>query len=384
MIITDQQELTKLCENLKNHPFITIDTEFLREKTYYPKLCLVQVSGPDQKAAAIDPVEGDLDLSPLFEILRDRKILKVIHSGRQDLEIFYNLMGEVPGPFFDTQIAAMVCGYGDSVGYEGLVRDLTGNALDKGMQFTDWSRRPLSDRQIDYALGDVTHLVEIYKKLSARLDDRGRTQWVFEEEKILSNPATYNNAPEDSWRRIKMKTPRPRDLAVLREIAAWREHEAQRKNLPRAWIMRDETLADMASQAPTTPDQFKKIRGITPDFADGEKGEALIGLIKKALESDKSTWPKPEARKIIPPDARATAEILKMLLRIQSAEYGVAAKLIAGTDDLDIIAMENAPDIPAMKGWRHDVFGKDAMALKAGKIAIGMKDGHIFKYAVEG
>lgn len=382
MIITDQEELTKLCHRLSAFPFITLDTEFLREKTYYPKLCLIQVSDPAGHAAAIDPIDGDLDLSPLFDLLFDRKVLKVLHSGRQDLEIFYNLTGRVVEPFFDTQIAAMVCGYGDSIGYESLVRGMTGHSLDKSVQFTDWSKRPLNKRQIDYALGDVIYLAEIYKKLRQELEERGRTEWVFEEEEILSDPDTYANHPELAWERIKMRSPRPRMLAILRELAAWREKRAQEKNLPRSWIMRDETLADIAAQEPETPEQLKKIRNMSPDMADGPMGKTLLSLVAKALDSDKSTWPKPEARRILSPQATATIDILKMLLKIQASEHGVAAKLIATTEELEIIATEKDPDVLPLKGWRYEVFGREALALKAGHIAIGLKGSKITKYNV--
>lgn len=382
MIITDQQELTKLCEKLSAFPYITIDTEFLREKTYYPKLCLVQVSDPGGNAAAIDPIDGKLDLQPLFDLFLNPEVLKVIHSGRQDLEIFYNLTGKVVTPFFDTQIAAMVCGYGDSIGYENLVRGLTGHSLDKSVQFTDWSKRPLSKRQIDYALGDVIYLAEIYEKLRKQLDKTGRTGWVFEEEEILADPETYCNEPEHAWERIKLRSPKPRMLAILKELAAWREQRAQDKNLPRSWIMRDETLADLAAQHPETMDQLKKIRGVSPDMAEGHIGKMLLGLIEKASNSDKSTWPKPPERKVISPQATATIDILKMLLKIQAAEHGVAAKLIATQDEIEIIATEENPDILPLKGWRYEVFGREALALKAGKIAVGLKGQKITKYNV--
>ncbi len=382
MIITDQGELTKLCERLSAFPFIAIDTEFLREKTYYPKLCLVQVSDPGGNAAAIDPLSGNLDLSPLFDLFLNENVLKVIHSGRQDLEIFFNLTGKVVTPFFDTQIAAMVCGYGDSIGYEALVRNLTGQALDKSVQFTDWSKRPLSKRQIDYALGDVIHLADIYQKLKSELDKRGRTEWVFEEVGILSNPATYSNEPARAWERIKLRSPKPRMLAVLRELAAWREKRAQDKDLPRSWIMRDETLADMAAQMPESPEQLKKIRNMSPDMAGGPVGKIFLETIARALASDKSTWPKPQDRKILSPQSAATIDILKMLLKIQSSEHGVATKLIASQEEIEIIATEDNPDIPPLKGWRFEIFGREALALKAGQIAIGLRDAKITKYNV--
>lgn len=382
MIITKQDELEHFCKSLRGCPFITVDTEFLRERTYYPKLCLIQVGDPSLNAAAIDPIEGDLDLAPLFEILLNPKILKIFHAGRQDLEILYRLTGKVIGPFFDTQIAAMVCGYGDSVGYENLVRNIAGETLDKSVQFTDWSKRPLSARQIDYALGDVIHLVKIYKALSAELEKRGRTSWVFEEEEILSDPETYENRPEEAWKRIKLRSPKPKTLAILRDLAAWRENFAQNRDLPRPWIMRDETLADMASQAPASLEQLKKIRNIPADLSKNNLGNTLLEIIEKAANSDKNSWPKPEQKKIIPGHAQATIEVLKLLVRVQAAEHDVAVKLIASTDDLEKIAMEKEPDVPAMKGWRYDIFGKEALALKAGQIAIGLKKSKIEKFTI--
>lgn len=384
MIITDQKELNDFCASLKGKEFITVDTEFLREKTYYPKLCLIQVCGPDvAEAAAIDPIENpDLDMQPLFDLFFDPDILKIFHAGRQDLEIFYNLTGKVVEPFFDTQIAAMVCGYGDSVGYESLVRNLTNNQLDKSVQYTDWSRRPLSKRQLDYALGDVTYLVEVYHKLAAELEKRGRTSWVYQEEEALSDPAVYEANPQEAWQRIKVRSPKPKMLAVLRELAAWRETRAQNKDIPRPWVMRDETLADMAAQAPKDTKQLSKIRNMSKDLAEGHVGETLLGLIKKALESDPSTWPKVPKRKTLPSEASSTIDVLRMLLKVQCTEHEVASKLVASKEDLEEIALSDTANVPAMKGWRYEVFGKDAVELKNGRLAIGLKGSKITKYKV--
>ncbi|HRQ61952.1 MAG TPA: ribonuclease D, partial [Alphaproteobacteria bacterium] len=243
MIITKQKDLDALCKNLAQKPFITFDTEFLREKTYYPKLCLIQVADPEKNAAAIDPLADGLDLAPLFDLLQNEMVLKVFHAGRQDLEILFNITGgQLPKPFFDTQVAAMVCGYGDQVGYEALVRDIAKVQIDKSSQFTDWSRRPLTQRQIDYALDDVIHLVDVYQSLTRRLEEKGRTEWVFEEEAVLANPATYVVEPREMWQKVKIKTPKPKALAILRELAAWREMRAQEKDLPRSWVMKDDTM----------------------------------------------------------------------------------------------------------------------------------------------
>jgi len=384
MLITKQNDLNDFCASLKGADFITVDTEFLREKTYYPKLCLIQIGDADKNAAAIDPLEDGLDLAPVYELRFDKDILKVFHAGRQDLEIFFNLTGKVVRPFFDTQIAAMVCGYGDSIGYENLVRNITDNGLDKSSQFTNWSVRPLSERQLDYALGDVTHLVDVYLHLQDKLEEMDRTSWVFEEEETLADPATYENPPELAWQRVKIRSPKPQSLAVLRELAKWREEQAQRKDIPRNWIMRDDTLADMAGQMPKDTKQLKKIRNISSDMAEGKTGQRLLSLIKQALESDKSTWPKPAKRRGPPPNVAATQDILRMLLKVQCAQQGVATKLVASKEDLEILAQKDDADIPALKGWRYQVFGKDALALKNGNLAIGLKEGEITKFSVNG
>ena len=382
MIITTAQGVADLCHSLSSSPFITVDTEFLREKTYYPKLCLIQVSVPDKKAVAIDPLEKNVDLSPLFEHLFKPDVLKVFHAARQDLEIFFNLTGAVVSPIFDTQIAAMVCGYGDSVGYNNLVHDITGKRVDKSAQFMDWSHRPLNDKQIDYALGDVTHLCDLYLHLSKKLEKQGRVSWVMQEEKILNDPSTYRNDPYDAWKRIKLRSPSRKTLAVLREVAAWREKAAQERDIPKSWMMRDETLADLASQAPRDEQALKKIRNLPKDHAKSKIGEALLTCVRKALDTPKESWPAAEKKKSLPPQAIATLDILKMLLKIQSAEHGVAAKLIASQDDLEAIVLDDEADVPALKGWRRVVFGEDALALKAGKLAIGLSGEKIAKFPV--
>lgn len=384
MIITKQDELDKICAEMAAHPYITIDTEFMREKTYYPKLCLIQLADPDKNAVAIDPLAKGIDLSPLFDLLDNEKVLKVFHAARQDLEIFYNLTGKVVRPFFDTQIAAMVLGYGDSVGYESLVRNVSKHQLDKSSQYTDWSVRPLSEKQITYALGDVTYLRDIYLTLSAQLKEQNRISWVYEEEEFLARPATYENNPQDMWQKIKIRSPKPKNLAVLRELAAWREKRAQDKNIPRSWVMRDETLADMASQSPKTLDELKKIRNLPAEFTKGEgKSEILLGLIKKGLDTPKKDCPEVVKKHPLSPSVSAKADILKMLLKIQAAECGVAAKLIASSDEIEIIAAEDAPDVPALKGWRAEVFGMEALALKNGELAIGLKDSMITKFKLD-
>ncbi|MBI1300202.1 MAG: ribonuclease D [Alphaproteobacteria bacterium] len=379
-IIKDSKSLATYCQTLAKNEFITIDTEFLREKTYYPKLCLIQLSGPDKQAKAVDPLDKSLDLSPLFELLQNKNVLKVFHSARQDLEIFYNLTGKVVSPIFDTQIAAMVCGYGDSIGYENIVRQISGGQIDKSSQFTDWSLRPLSDKQIDYALGDVIHLVDVYLSLKKELEKRGRINWVFQEEEILNDPATYRNDPEKAWERIKIRSPKPKSLALLRALAAWREKQAQKKDIPKNWVMRDDALVDMANQAPRNVKQLAKIRNVSKDLAESKTGEQLLKVIAEALETPKETWPQPENRKILSPEVIATIDVLKMLLKVQSAMNDVAPKIIASADDLEAIAQNDNADVPALKGWRREVFGKDALAIKHGKLAIGMRNGTVVKF----
>lgn len=382
MLITDQTELDRFCHALKAAPFITVDTEFLREKTYYPKLCLIQISGPDGQAAGIDPLATDLDLSPVYDLLFAPEILKVFHAARQDLEIFFNLTGKVAAPVFDTQIAAMVCGYGDSVGYEALVRNITGHQLDKSAQFTNWSLRPLSERQIEYALGDVVYLIEVYRKLSAELDKRGRTSWVLQEEKILADPKTYRSDPAEAWKRVKVKTPKPKTLAVLRALAAWREEQARGRDIPKGWILRDETLAEIAGQIPTSQAQLAKIRGLSEDMSKGRVGDSVLKLIEETLKSDPKTWPQPEKKAPLSPTVAATVDILRMLMKVQCAEAGVATKLLGTAEDIEDLAATGNPENPLLKGWRFELFGREALALKNGDLAIGLKGSQIVRYRV--
>ena len=382
-ILQTSKDIADFCNKLSGEEFITIDTEFLREKTYYPKLCLVQLSGPDKEARAIDPLMDDIDLSPLYDLLANEKVLKVFHSGRQDLEIFYNMTGKVVEPIFDTQVAAMVCGFGDSISYEKLVNNITDGKVDKSSQFTDWSARPLTDKQLNYALGDVTHLCDIYLHLKDVLDKRGRTKWVLQEDKILSDPATYENDPYKAWERVKIRSPKAKNLAILREVAAIREKQAQKRNIPKSWVFRDEVIASIAVQAPTNKKQLAKIRNMPKDIAEGRLGEKLLAAVETALASPQSEWPQPTQRKHIPPQITCVVDVLKMLLKITSTENEVASKLIANSNDLEAIAMDDNANVPALKGWRREIFGEDALAIKHGKLAIGLKDGQITKFPID-
>ncbi len=382
MIIQTQEQLNALCAALAKEPYVTVDTEFLRDKTYFPKLCLLQMAGPKVDAAALDPMIEGLDWTPVQDLMANESVLKVFHAARQDLEIFYKLYNVLPTPLYDTQVAAMVCGFGDQVAYNALVRELTGHELEKSAQFTDWSRRPLSPKQIRYALDDVVYLREVYEKLHARLVKAGREQWVFEEMEILKSPRTYQSPPDEAWKRVKIRSDKPEVLAVLRNLAAWREEEAVKRDVPRSRILKDETLADIALYKPRDEESLLQIRSLPNDLARGRIGKQVLELSIAALESPRDTWPRLPRREPFPKQAQGTLEMLKMLLRINCAEEEVAAKLVADTDDLERIAAENNPDIPALQGWRMEMFGRDALNLKAGRIALRLDKGRVIKVEV--
>ena len=378
-MIDTPEALSAFCQQLRGQPFITIDTEFLRDKTYYSQLCLVQVAASGIDAVAIDPLKPGMDLAPLLAILDDPAILKVFHAARQDIEIFYHLTGKIPAPLFDTQVAASVCGYGDQVGYYNLVQAICGASLDKGSQFTDWARRPLSDRQMFYALDDVTYLRDVYKHLVAELELRGRTEWVREEMAILMDPATYENVPDAAWERIKIRSDKPKVLAVLRAVASWREHEAQRRDIPRQRVIKDETLAEIALNMPANEIELGQVRNIGADMARGRTGQALLAAIAEGLAAPRDHGLTKERRRAVPADLTPVLEMLKMLLRIQCAEHGVAAKLVASADDLEALALDDAAEIPAQHGWRLEVFGRAALAMKRGHLSLALKNNVIKK-----
>lgn len=378
-LITTNAALQAFCKSVETAPFITVDTEFMRDRTYYAKLCLIQVSGPDKKAVAIDPLstEEQLDLSPLFTLFEDANILKVFHAARQDLEILWQLTGKMVHPLFDTQVAAMVCGYGEQIGYEALVSDITKEKTDKSSQFTDWARRPLSPKQMTYALNDVIYLVDIYHHLARRLEKDGRSEWVKEEMEILTSPSTYELDPQDAWKRLKLRSAKPRDLAVLKELSAWRELEAQRKDAPRSRILRDETLMDLGFQRPQSEGELTRIRGISQDMAQARIGRTLIEVIARGMSIDEADAPKLEHRAPISPRLAQIVEMLKMLLRIQAAEYNVAAKLIANSEDIETFTEHPETDTFLTHGWRHEVFGQHAQEMIAGKLALTLEKGKI-------
>lgn len=375
-LITTTSDLAAFCASLKGADFVTIDTEFMRERTFYARLCLVQLGGPNG-AVAIDPLAEDIDLTPLYDLLADPSILKVFHAARQDIEIFVNLTGRVPCPIFDTQIAAMVCGYGDSVGYETLVASLTGGRVDKSSRYTDWSARPLTDRQVDYALADVTHLRDIYTNLTAQLEKTGRTEWVGEEMAILKDIHTYQTDPYEVWKRLKLRSDKPRRRAILRELAAWRETEAQAANIPRGRVIKDEQLLEIANHAPQSTEDLARVRGLSQGFADGRHGTSILEAIARANEIPLKDCPAPEIKRKMPNGAGAVLELLKVLLRQVSEEHGVAAKLIATSDDLEALAAEDDPDIKPLQGWRRKLFGETALAFKRGELALTVRKNRI-------
>jgi ribonuclease D len=371
--------LNEFCKTLAKGPYLTIDTEFLRDKTYYPKLCLIQMSAPGVDACAIDPVEFKFDMTPFNELMANTKVLKVFHAARQDLEIFFQMCGVLPQPIFDTQVAAMVAGFGDQIAYNALVKETTGHALEKNAQFTDWSRRPLSNKQIKYALDDVLYLRDVYETLEKRLRDQGREDWADQEMGILTNPRTYTFLPEDAWERIKIRSDKPEVLAILKELAAWRESEAQRKDVPRGRILKDETIADLALYRPKDEEGLSRIRSLSKDMIKGDKAAKILSLIAKARADAPENWPQRPFGAAFPRQAQGLLEMLKMLLRICSAEADVTARIVASSEDLEILAVEDNPDIPVLQGWRYDVFGKEAIALKEGKLGLTVKNGKIIR-----
>ena len=382
MIIQTQAQLNDLCAALSKCPYLAIDTEFLRDKTYFPRLCLLQMAGPGVDAAGIDPFIEGLDWTPIKELMANESVLKVFHAARQDLEIFYHLYKVLPTPIYDTQVAAMVCGFGDQVAYNALVRELTGQELEKNAQFTDWSRRPLAPKQIRYALDDVVYLREVYEKLHDRLTKQGREQWVFEEMAILNSPRTYQNPPEEAWTRVKVRSDKSDVLAIVRGLAAWREEQAVSRDVPRSRIIKDETLADIAMYKPRDEDSLTQVRSLQGDLARGKVGKQILEIVNRVLESPKENWPKVPRKEAFPKNAQGTLEMLKMLLKINCADTDVAAKLVADSEDLERLATEANPDIPALSGWRFEMFGRDALDLKAGKIALQLEKGRVVKVAV--
>ena len=373
-VIADSTSLTKFCDRLIKSSYITVDTEFMRDQTYWPRLCLVQIAD-QHEAAAIDTLAKGIDITPLLNLLANPRILKIFHAARQDLEIFYKLMGKLPSPIFDTQVAAMVCGFGDSAGYDTLVRKLTDEIIDKSSRFTDWALRPLSHRQIKYALGDVTHLRQVYIKLNEMLGQNNRHNWMDEELSILRDTKNYTFEPEDAWRRIKYRAPKPRFLAILKEVAAWREIEAQNKNIPRNRIVRDESLVEISHHAPKTINDLSRARGLSLKKAEGSLGKALLNAVKVGLNVPSENLPEVKRDAPLPKGIGPITDLLKVLLKLKCEKHDVAQKLIATVNDMEQIAAfgQNA-NVPALQGWRQEVFGIDALRLRSGQLAMVIKD----------
>ena len=370
-LISDTAALAAFCQRLASAEFVTVDTEFMREKTYWPQLCLVQLAGPEE-AWAIDPMAPGMDLAPLFELMNNPKVLKVFHAARQDVEIFLHLSGKVPAPLFDSQVAAMVCGFGDAVSYETLAGQLARARIDKSLRFTDWSRRPLTDRQLEYALADVTHLRIIYEKLSLRIEREQRGEWVAEEMAVLADPGTYLVDPDEAWRRLKSRSSSPRFLMVLKELAAWREREAREKDLPRQRLLKDDSLMEIAAQAPTSVDELAHTRGLSRSAAEGKLGSALLAAVSRALATPESQWPTPMERTELPRGLGPVVDLLKVLLKLKGDQHDVAQRLIASSSDLEFIAADDNAAVPALQGWRRGLFGEDALKLKHGQLGLAL------------
>jgi ribonuclease D len=373
-MITTTADLKALCTRLSEQTHIAVDTEFMRDKTYYAKLCLIQV-GSDNDEAIIDPLAKNIDLAPLLDLMRNEQILKVFHAGRQDLEIFVDLMGELPKPCYDTQIAAMVCGFGDQVGYDKLIQEMLGITIDKGSRFTDWGRRPLDKKQMVYALNDVVHLNTVFPLLRDRIDHEGRDQWIYEEMQVLADMSIYKTNPDEAWRKIKQKGSKPHILNRLKYLAAWRECEAQKRDVPKSRLIKDEILMAIAQTNPSSPSILGQVRGF-PGAQNGKLISPVFKTLEKANQTPEENWPHlpmPSRHKPAP----AIVEMLRVLLKHVADEANIAPRLIASAEDLDLIALGKTESVKAMSGWRYELFGKFAEAMKSGKIALSIKGSHL-------
>ncbi|MGH6847941.1 MAG: ribonuclease D [Methylocella sp.] len=374
-LISTSEDLSAVCERLATHPFITVDTEFLRETTFWPRLCVVQLAS-EEEAVAVDAMAEGLDLSPFFELMADQGLTKVFHAARQDIEIVWNLAKLIPAPLFDTQVAAMVCGFGDQVSYGDLVQTVTKVTLDKSSRFTDWSRRPLLPAQAEYAIADVTYLRDIYRFLRAKLEETGRTGWLADEMALLTSPSTYEQHPENAWERFRNRVRKPRDLAVLMEVAAWREAEAQTRDVPRARVLKDDVLIELALAAPKTAEALGNMRAFPRGMERSRAGAGILAAVERGLARDTKTLPKIERERRNGGNG-ATVELLRVLLRHASDSHGVAAKMIATVDDLEAIAADDHAKVAALTGWRRDIFGAQALELKHGRLAMTVEQGKV-------
>ncbi len=376
-VITSTPDLQQACDQFASADYVTVDTEFIREQTFWPQLCLIQMAAPGFELI-VDPQAPGLDLEPFYALMRNERVLKVFHAARQDIEIVFAQSGHVPSPVFDTQVAAAVCGYGESVSYVNLVKKITGADLDKSSRFTDWSRRPLSEKQLIYALGDVTYLRDVYLSLKSDLAKKDRSGWLMEEMAALTDRATYETHPDDAWRRLKLRVKSRKALAVLVELASWRERLAQAQDVPRGRILRDEALYDIANQSPGTVEQLGELRTLSDGFARSARAKEIIDAVKRGLARDMKTVPPLSNGAPLSPEATATTELLKVLLKSAAARHRVAPRYIAGGDDLERLASEPDPDVLALTSpWRREVFGDDALRLKRGELALTLKDGEV-------
>jgi ribonuclease D len=376
-LITTSKDLESFVTRLKKAEFVTVDTEFIREKTYWPRLCLIQVGGPEEEAA-IDPLAEGIDLTSFYELMQDKKVLKVFHACRQDLEIFLHESGKLPTPVFDTQIAAMVCGFGEQASYESLVNALLRKTVDKSSRFTDWAQRPLTSKQLKYALADVIHLRPIYEKLSQRLEKMERGAWIKDDMKELLQKEHYVTKPEDAWERIRIPTHKPRALGILKEIAAWREVAAQKLDIPRGRLVKDEAMAEIATHPPATSEALGRMRNVHQGFADSEKGRELLEAVKRGVDMPEKELPQRAPRAQLPPGLGPTTDLLRVLLKLKCEENQVAQKLLCSAAELELLAAHGEDaDVPALKGWRLKLFGKEALALRAGKLAIAVENGQL-------
>lgn len=376
MLITRTADLAAACSRLAQHAFVTVDTEFLRETTFWPKLCVIQLA-TEEEAFAVDALADGIDLKPFFDLMADERVAKVFHAARQDVEIVWHLAGMVPKPLFDTQVAAMVLGHGDSISYDQLVQRIAGVTLDKTSRYTDWSRRPLTEAQVAYAIADVTHLRDVYKALDKDLEKRGRSTWVTEEMAILTSPETYRQDPERAWERFRTRVRKPRELAVLMELAAWREREAQMRDVPRSRVFKDDSLIEVALVAPRGVEALAGMRSIPKGWERSRDGFAVIEAVERGLKRDPKSLPPIERSRPPTQSQSATLELLKVLLRHVAEKHHVAAKVVATIDDLDAIAESDEADVAALKGWRRELFGEQALALKHGRVALAMEKGRV-------
>ena len=376
-LITSTEALVAACERLARHPVITVDTEFLRETTYYPLLCVIQMAS-DEEAVVVDALADGIDLKAFFNLMGNEQVLKVFHAARQDIEIVWHRANMLPHPVFDTQVAAMVLGYGDSIAYDALVEKITGHRPDKSHRFTDWSRRPLTKEQVVYAEADVTHLRDVFKALDADLKKRGRSDWVSEEMEVLTSPRTYDNDPTRAWERLKTRVRKPKELGVLMEVAAWREREAQSRDVPRSRVLKDDAIGDIATHAPTSLDKLAHLRSIPKGFERSKWGADIVAAVERGLGRDPHSLPKLEKPRGNAAGS-ATVELLKVLLRMTSERHHVAAKVIATIDDLEQIAANDKADVAALHGWRRELFGEAALALKHGKLALAVDKGRVVR-----